>query len=186
MSRVHAQASPSDRASRAVTPPSDLLADASTPSRSQTMLPLTIPAICMSLVAGILADESHIFVRNGGSPSSTPNATVSAHSQVACSINCVAQKEWRCGGFTYLTNGSCLLHQDTGSTTSETAPPPYSMTAPDEEDDNQENQETHPAALFRRRPVDKSGTPLMCYPLETAPSTSGPSADDVPSECPGK
>ena len=104
----------SDRASRAVTPHTDSLADASTPSRSQTMLPLTIPTICMSLVAGALAGKAEIFVREGGSYPDAPNVTVSAHSQIACSLRCTALGECGCQGFSYLTNGTCLLYQDVG------------------------------------------------------------------------
>ena len=110
-SRSRGWASPSVRA---VTPHTDSLADASTPSRSRTMLPLTISTICMSLVAGALAAKADIFVREGVSYPDTSNVTVSAHSQIACSLRCTALGRCGCQGFSYLTNGTCLLYQDVG------------------------------------------------------------------------
>ena len=115
--------SSSGRASRAFTPHSDSLADASTPSRSQTMLPLTISTICMSLVAGALAGKADKFVREGGSYPDAPNVTVSAHSEIACSLRCTALGECGCQGFSYLINGTCLLYQDVELKDAEVLPP---------------------------------------------------------------
>ena len=120
----------SDRASRAVTPHPDSLADASTPSRSQTMLPLTVSTICMSLVAGTLAGKAEVFVRDEGPRSDAPNVTVSAPSRIACSLRCMALDQSRCQGFSYLTNGTCLLYQEVGLNTA-VVPTVKSGTAPD-------------------------------------------------------
>ena len=141
----HARWLRSDRASRAVTPHSDSLADASTPSRSQTMLPLTIPTICMSLVAGALAGKAEIFVREEGLYLDSPNVTVSAHSEIACSLRCTALGECGCQGFSYLTNGTCLLYQDVGLKEAEVLPPEGNIT-------------TDKPALFRR-PASPSECP---------------------------
>ena len=122
-SRVHEQVNSSDQASRAVTPHGEPLADASTPSRSQTMLPLTISTICMSLVAGALAGKAEVFVREVGSPSNAPDVTVSAPSRITCSLRCTALGKGQCQGFRFLTNGTCLLYKNASLDTTGTPSP---------------------------------------------------------------
>ena len=110
------------------------------------MSPLTIPTICMSLVAGALAGKAGVFVRDSSLVDEGLMVTVSAHSQTACSILCEAHKQWRCGEFRYLANGTCELYQDVCNTdetpppdgTTTTTPPAESTTASDQ------------AAIYRR------------------------------------
>ena len=118
------------------------------------MLPLTIPTICMSLVAGALAGKAEVFVREGGSYPDTPDLTVSAYSETICSINCVAEEKWRCGVFRYLANGTCLLYQET----KESAYPRATETPPQEGDTAPDR-----SAIYRRPPL--SGCPGLSLPL---------------------
>ena len=149
-SRGHEPVNSSDQANRAVTPHGEPLADASTPSRSQTMMSLTITTICMSLAVATLAEKAEVFVRDGGWYPDTSDLTVSAHSVTACSFNCVAQKEWRCGGFRYFTDRSCLLYKETilGTMTGGGAPSAEGNTGSDQ-----------PVIYRRRQPAPASACP---------------------------
>ena len=109
----------------------------------QTMLNLTTPTICMSLVVVALAVTSELYRREVGSYPDTPDKTVPAPSRIVCSMKCTSQQEWRCGGFQYLANGTCLLYQEGTETTCLSTP----ETPPTEE-----NTASAQSALYRRPP----------------------------------
>ena len=127
--------SSSNRSNRAATPHPDALADVSTPSRSRTMLILTIPTVFMSLAACVLAGEAEIFVHDETDSYNPdiPVATISVHSRIGCSLQCSYLGWCSCKEVRYFANGTCLMYREPGRVETDT-PPPEVTTSSEPED----------------------------------------------------
>ena len=77
---------------------------------SETILLLAF--LTLTLTSSSLAGEADVFYLDSIAYPDTPNATVLTHSQLGCSIQCLAEENWRCGGFKYFPNGTCQLFGD--------------------------------------------------------------------------